>query len=567
MLENLHIENYALIERLELDFARGMNTLTGETGAGKSILAGALNVLLGGKATTGAIRKGAEQAVVSGSFLLPSSGDAASACRDWLDERGIEFEEERVILRRVLKSTGKGNSFIQGSIVPRQQLAEFTSILIDMHGQHEHQSLFNIQHHRRFIDSYSACDDLRESVQRDFLFLNEKKEELESLLNDERDRQEEIDYLNFSIKDIQELDPQPDEDTELDKERQKLQQYEQLFANVEKAYDALHDNEASAYGLVYSGMSALAAAAEIDPQLKENSERLESLYYELEDVVAQISGYKDDLNYDPQRLEFIEERLAELSRVKRKHGPRLSDVRDFLEQAQIKVQQLENADDYSQRLEKEIRELEQALIEKAKRLSTARKEGGKKLEEQVQQSLQALSMKKARFRVSVTQKMSDRGIPVCGATGIDRVEFLLSANEGESLKPLRSIASGGELSRVMLAIKTALAESDDIPTLVFDEIDSGIGGEVGRALGEHLRSLSRSKQILCITHLASIASHADAHIKVMKNEQNGRTITSAEHIQADARVEEVARMLSGDSSTQASLEHARQLLASASKIR
>lgn len=567
MLENLHIENYALIERLELDFSRGMNTLTGETGAGKSILAGALNVLLGGKATTGAIRKGAEQAVVSGSFFLPDSGEAAAACRDWLDERGIEFDEDRVVLRRVLKSTGKGNSFIQGSIVPRQQLAEFTSILIDMHGQHEHQSLFNIQHHRRFIDSYSGSNELRDSVQRDFLFLNEKKEELESLLNDEKDRQEEIDYLNYAMKDIQELDPQPDEDTELDKERQKLQQYEQLFANVEKAYDALHDGEVSAFGLLYSGMSSLSAAAGIDPQLKENADRIESLYYELEDVVAQVSGYKDDLNYDPQRLEFIEERLAELSRVKRKHGPRLSDVRDFFEQAQSKVQQLENADDYSQRLEKEIRELEQALIEKAKRLSSARKEGGKKLEEQVQQSLQALSMKKARFRVSVTQKMSDRGIPVCGATGIDRVEFLLSANEGESLKPLRSIASGGELSRVMLAIKTALAESDDIPTLVFDEIDSGIGGEVGRALGEHLRNLSRQKQILCITHLASIASHADAHIKVIKTEQNGRTITSAELIQADARVEEVARMLSGDSRTRASLEHARQLLASASKIR
>jgi DNA repair protein RecN (Recombination protein N) len=565
LLENLHIVNYALIEELELDFSNGMNTLTGETGAGKSILAGALGLLLGAKATTASIRNGCDQARVSGTFLLPPEGDAARDSREWLEEQGIEPEDDRVIIRRVLKSTGKGNSFIQGNMIPLQKLEEFTAILLDMHGQHEHQSLFNIQHHRRFIDAYGDLTDLRDKVQRDFLFLNEKKEELDTLLNDERERDREIELLRYAIREIDELDIQPGEDDALESERIRLQQYEKLFAHIDGAHNALKEEGGGAIGLVYAAVKALQAASGIDESQRDNAGRLESLYYELEDISGQVSGYLDDLSYDPQRLEFIEERLAEITRVKRKYGANLGDVARYRQEAEEKLEHFEHSDEYIAQLKKEIVKLENDLIETARRLSAGRKEASGRLEGQVRGSLAALGMPKARFSVSLTQKLSERGVPVCGASGIDRVEFLLSANAGEPLKPLRSIASGGEISRVMLAIKTALADSDDIPTLVFDEIDSGIGGEVGRALGEHLQNLSSRKQILCITHLASIAAHADNHIRVSKIEAGGRTITTAEAVRDRRRIEEIARMLSGDSQTEASLSHAEQLLTSSSK--
>ncbi len=566
MLENLIIRNYALIDHLELEFSPGMNTLTGETGAGKSILAGALGLLLGAKATTGSIRSGCEQAEVSGTFALPDGeSDAGRDSRIWLEEMGIEADDDRVVIRRVLKINGKGNSYIQASMLPRQKLEEFTAILLDMHGQHEHQSLFNIQHHRRFIDAFGGLAALRDKVQRDFLYLNDRKNELNTLENDEKERQREIELLKYAIQEIDGLNIQPGEDEGLEEERRKLQQYEKLFSHIDTCHNALKEDEGGALGLVYTAMNALTRASAIDQSQKEASGRLESLYYELEDIFSQVSGYLDDLSYDPNRLEFIEERLAELQLVQKKYGPRLSDVIKYRSEAEKRLDRFEHSDEYSRKLQKEIAELETGLIATAKSLSEKRKAAGTMLEKQVLESLSQLGMTKSRFAVSVSQKLSDDKVPVVGPTGIDRVEFLLSANQGEPMKALRNIASGGEISRVMLAIKTALAESDDIPSLVFDEIDSGIGGEVGRALGEHLHNLSLRKQILCITHLASIAAYADNHITVSKSDAQGRAITTAKNISGDERVGEIARMLSGDSSTEASRTHARELLKAAEK--
>ncbi len=560
MLENLIIENYALIEKLELNFTPGMNVLTGETGAGKSILAGALGLLRGARATTGSIRNGTEKADVAATFVLPESGDAAAESRKWLEDRDIGQEDGRVVIRRILKTSGKGNSYIQGTMVPRQDIEAFTSIIMDMHGQHEHQSLFNIQQHRKLLDSFGNCGGLLDKVQRDFLFLNEKKEELKTLHTSESERQREMELLQFAVKEIEELAPQLDEDLELDNERLKLQQYEKLYAYTDDAYSALKEGQGGALDLLYTAMKSLKAAGAIDELQKEWAEKLESLYYEVEDVFSVLSGYRDDLTYDPQRLEFIEDRLAELSRLKNKYGGRLQNVIHYKSEAVEKLAHYEHSDEYAVELGAEIKRLETDLVARSLELSNLRKEAGRKLEATVVQSLGELGMGKSRFTVNLSQKLSERGVPVCGAFGIDRVEFLLSANQGEPLKPLRSIASGGELSRVMLAIKTALADSDDIPTLVFDEIDTGIGGEVGLALGRHLRSLSSRKQILSITHLASIAAHADNHIQVRKAEKDGRTITRAALVSGEQRVAEIARMLSGDSSTQASLVHARELL-------
>ena len=316
---------------------------------------------------------------------------------------------------------------------------------------------------------------------------------------------------------------------------------------------------------MYNGLTALKSAAGIDAGQKENAKRLESLYYELEDILSQLSSYRNTLNFDPDRLEFIGQRLADLSGLKKKYGPGIEDVLNYFSMAEQKLERFEHSQDYTRELMQEMRTVEKNLMDVASQLSGRRKKAAVELEKAVQKSLSALGMAKAIFKVHITQKLSERKVPLCGSSGIDRVEFLLSANKGEALKALKDIASGGEISRVMLAIKNALAESDDIPTLVFDEIDSGIGGEVGRALGEHLSSLSRAKQILCITHLASIAAHADTHIQVNKVEEGGRTITGAFKVDGQERVTEIARMLSGYSDTGVSLQHAEHLLDSASK--
>lgn len=565
MLEDLHIENYALIDSLTLEFSKGMNTLTGETGAGKSILAGALGLLLGAKATTSVIRTGCERAMVSGTFVLPSHGQCRTQALAWLDEQGIDAEDDRVVIRRVLKSTGKGNAYIQGGMLPRQKLEEFTAILLDMHGQHEHQSLFNIQNHRRLIDAYGNLEEQVQQIQRNFLYLNEKREELNILQKNERDRLREIELLKYAVKEIEDMKVQPGEDDVLEAERMKLQQYEQLYSQIEIAHQALHEDEGGAMGLLYSAMNALKKASGVDASQKDTASRMESLYYELEDIFSQISSYIDGLNYDPQRIEFIEERLADLTSLRKKYGPRLEDVLDYANEAADKLERFTNSGEYASSLQKEIQQCENNLSRQAKELSTRRKEAARALEAEVTKSIAELGMPKAKFAVSFSQRLNDAGVPVCGPSGIDRVEFMLSANQGEKLRALKDIASGGEISRVMLAIKTALAESDDIPTLVFDEIDTGIGGEVGRALGEHLQSLSKRKQILCITHLASIAAHAYTHIQVKKSEEGERTRTLAVHIDGPKRIEEIARMLSGDANSPASLEHARQLLQSAAQ--
>ena len=563
MLEDLRIENYALIEKLSLEFSPGMNTLTGETGAGKSILAGALSLLLGTSVNASIIRNGTAQVVVSGTFRLPPND--GNEGRSWLEENGIESEDDRVIIRRVLKSNGKGSAYIQGVQVPRQQLSKFTSTLIDMHGQHEHQSLFNIQYHRRFIDAFGGCMDLQQKVQREFLYLSEKKEELKSLQNDKKERERDAELLRFAMKEIHELDPQSGEDDALEQEQQKLHQYENLFSHIERAHSDLKAGANGGLTAIYSSMKALKSAATIDPSQTENAERLESLYYELEDVFSQISAYKDNLNFDPQRLEFIGERLADLSSLKKKYGPRIEDVQNYLLEAEQKLMRLEHSEDYTRELIQEIKTVEKSLIESAGLLSRKRRKAASLLEAEVQKSLAAVNMQRSIFKVHITQKLSERKVPLYGPSGFDRIEFLMSTNKGEPLKALKDIASGGEISRVMLAIKTALAESDDIPTLVFDEIDSGIGGEGGRALGEHLSNLSGRKQILCITHLASIAAYADTHIQVNKAEEGGRTITMAREVNGAERVTEIARMLAGYSNTEVSLRHAQHLLDSASK--
>ena len=556
MLEELSITNIALIERNTLRFTAGMNCLSGETGAGKSILAGALGLLRGDKGDPELIRTGAEEAVVNGSFLVPGTVELNS----WLSERGLETDDGRILIRRILRRQGKSGIYIQGQAFSLKELTDLASMIFDMHGQHEHQSLFNVDNHRLMLDRFGGFQEDATILYQHFVELANLTKQREKLLENERDRQRQQEYLEFAVKEINEAALTVSEDLALEQERRIVSQSERLFSLCAQLNSALSASEGGAMAQLYSARHLLHDIAQIDAGMQDAHGRVENLYYEMEDITSQLLSYQDRAVFDPARLEAIEERLNLIQRLKKKYGSTVEEILTYRDNAEVELEQLENFDHHLGTLNSQIKEIESKVLDSALELSRKRKSAALRLKQVVETSLKTLSMAKTVFEVSFRQKESERGTPVCGPYGIDSIEFLLSSNPGEPLKPLRSVASGGEISRIMLSIKAALSDSDQVSCLVFDEVDTGIGGEVAVALGEHLYKLSRSKQILAITHLASIAVRADNHIKVEKVQRDGRTFTQVETVDGEKRVEEIARMLSGEPSGAASLGHARELL-------
>ena len=556
MLETISVKNIALIDELSLDFNAHLNVLSGETGAGKSILIGALSFLLGGKVTADIIRTGTAEAAVSGTFYLANTHPEAAA---WLNERGIEPENNRILLRRTLKENGRGSIWIQDAQVSRSELEEFTSFLVDIHGQHDHQSLFKTAEHRRFLDSYAGIlDEVREfSVL--YTRLAEIKAKLETIRRSEKERTERIDYLAFVIDEIDNARLQPEEDETLEAEETKLCQYEKLYEQA----DALQNLCTQEQGIVpqlkrLQHISESVAA--IDPTVHEYAERIENAYYEMQDIGEFFSSYLSKLVFDPNRLEQVQERLSLINKLKKKYGATIKDILAYREASQAELDSLGESEQDKTALEKEIPELESKLFAAGTALSQKRKAAAAELQRKIQDTLTRLGMPKVVFTVQVTAAEPNGNKQIAGMYGFDSVEFLISTNPGEPVKPLNKIASGGELSRVMLALKTVLTAADEADTLVFDEIDTGIGGEVARTVAEHLKSLAGNKQILCITHLAVIAAAADTHIKILKMQSDNASRTSAQTIDGEARIEEIARMLAGDEVSTASRIHAKELL-------
>ncbi|UTC46161.1 DNA repair protein RecN [Treponema vincentii] len=556
MLETISVKNIALIDELSLDFNAHLNVLSGETGAGKSILIGALSFLLGGKVTADIIRTGTAEAAVSGTFYLANTHPEAAA---WLNERGIEPENNRILLRRTLKENGRGSIWIQDAQVSRSELEEFTSFLVDIHGQHDHQSLFKTAEHRRFLDSYAGIlDEVREfSVL--YTRLAEIKAKLETIRRSEKERTERIDYLAFVIDEIDNARLQPEEDETLEAEETKLCQYEKLYEQA----DALQNLCTQEQGIVpqlkrLQHISESVAA--IDPTVHEYAERIENAYYEMQDIGEFFSSYLSKLVFDPNRLEQVQERLSLINKLKKKYGATIKDILAYREASQAELDSLGESEQDKTALEKEIPALESKLFAAGTALSQKRKAAAAELQRKIQDTLTRLGMPKVVFTVQVTAAEPNGNKQIAGMYGFDSVEFLISTNPGEPVKPLNKIASGGELSRVMLALKTVLTAADEADTLVFDEIDTGIGGEVARTVAEHLKSLAGNKQILCITHLAVIAAAADTHIKILKMQSDNASRTSAQTIDGEARIEEIARMLAGDEVSTASRIHAKELL-------
>lgn len=557
MLEELTISNIVLVDNLVLHFSPGFNCLTGETGAGKSILAGALGLIRGAKGGSELIRTGADEAHVSAVFQIQD----APMLEAWLADHGLALDDQRLVIRRVLRRSGKNGIYIQGQAMTIKDLGECASHVLDLHGQHEHQNLFDTDRQREILDRYAGLQKAAGELYQEFGQLAVLIRQREKLLENQRDQLRQIEYLRYAIDEIAKAKPQPGEDEALLKERNLMQHAGKVYEALALCREHLSASSDGALSHLYSARHELQGISEIDPVLGDLFGRLDSLYYELEDIADNLGRCNDRFAYEPGRLDEIEDRLALLQHLKKKYGPGLPEVVAYLEQSRSELELLENAGQNLGSLETRIKEAEGRVLGMANRLSAERKSAAARLESEAGQILASLGMKQARFFIDFKQRLAPAGTPVCGAWGIDEIEFMLGANPGEPAKPLRNIASGGELSRIMLAIKSAVAETEGIATLVFDEVDTGIGGEVALAVGEHLHLLSRHTQILAITHLASIAVRADNHLRVEKRVQDSRTMTQVELIEGQARVGEIARMLAGDREGDASLAHARELLA------
>lgn len=556
MLEELSIKNYALIEDLIVTFDSGLNILSGETGAGKSIIIGALGLLMGTKADSSSIRTGCTESQISCVISIPEEKESAV----WLGEHSIEPEDGRIIIRRVLRQSGRGSIFIQSVPVSRKDLEELTSFIFDMHGQHSHQSLLNLDNQRKLLDRYAGVEDDVVSLKSNFIQLSEMRNKLSSMISSEEEQERENILLIHSVDEIGKANLQIDEEELLLKERTILVQHEKLLDYFDDCRKSLSENSGGALSVLRTGRSAMDNLSIVLENLKPLASRLDNAFYEIEDVFESLRQFQDTIDFTPGRLEECEDRLQLIHSLQKKYGDTIIDVLDHREAAVSKIAAMETLDGDKSSLAADISLLEKTVLSDAGEISARRIKSGEKLQAKIKSNLIPMGMPKAVFKVDVSFRENNSGKPSCGPSGLDNIEFLISPNEGEPLKPLRTIASGGELSRIMLSIKSVLAESDSVLSLIFDEIDTGIGGEVALAVGEHLAGISSHRQILCITHLASIAVHADNHIKVNKNVASGRTFTTIESISEDNRISEIARMLSGDSSGAASIEHARELL-------
>jgi DNA repair protein RecN (Recombination protein N) len=599
MLEELSIRNYALIENLSISFEDGLSILTGETGAGKSIIVGALSFLLGAKAETTVIRSGADEASVSALISIDRRNRDAL---DWLAARGIEPEDGRVTVRRSVKVSGRGSVWIGSAPLTRGELAEFMAFMFDLHGQHAHQSLLHKDNHRRSVDRFAGIEDEAAAFNRVFMELAERRRNLENSLVSERDRDARIELLTFSIDEIDAARLKSGESRELASESARLAAFEKLSGGIETAAEALFDGEASVLSLSRRARAGMDAAAALDSSLSGIQQRLTALYYEAEDLSGELRSYRNSLTFDPARLEEVQERLALIHRLKKKYGRTSGkdgvlfdgggsdedEILAYRDEAAAEIEALSASEENREQQRAAIAALEREIAKRAAALSAKRRAAADKLARRITDILGSLGMPGASFTVNLAPKGPIPGGQanlVCGPWGADDVEFLISANRGESARELRLVASGGELSRVMLAIKTALAAegvataasggvsaadsvsaivdsvsaSDTMETLIFDEIDTGIGGEAAIVVGEYLQKIGGIKQIFCVTHLAVIACRADNHFRVEKIERGGRTLTSVHLLSSGERRSEIARMLSGDKGETA-LAHACELL-------
>lgn len=560
MLKHLYIKNYALIDELEVSFDRGLNIITGETGAGKSIIIGAMGLLLGDRAQTESVRQGSEKAVVEGIFNVPDS--ALKNIRKFTDS-----DKSELIIRREIFANGRSRAFVNDSPVTGSVISLIGNYIADLHGQHQHQALLNTATHIEYIDSFGVNSDLLEKLDQSFKRyqkLKKKLDELNDLQNTAKQKQE---LLEFQVKQIEEINPGVDEEEELLREEKLLANAEKIVSIAGQLYKMLYEDDDSVSVNLSKASGLFEQITAVDSSLSKWMQECDSARIAVEEISKFINDYASSVEFDPERLEQIRDRLGAFTLLKKKYGHSVNEVLNFYKNAKKELGSIENVETEIAGIKKSI-DAELALLsELCVEVSKKRKEVSQSLKERVESALSELGLKKASFEIKLSQKESengpvfinDKGFDVTGR-GIDSAEFYISLNSGEDVKPLSKIASGGEISRIMLALKTVFADTDNIPVLIFDEIDNGISGRIARIVGKKLKEVSENHQVICITHLAQIASLGDRHYSVIKKPMNGRTVTSISALSDSDRVSEIAKLIGGESITESTIQSAKELI-------
>jgi DNA repair protein RecN (Recombination protein N) len=566
MLLELHIHNFAIIEDLHLSFSPGLIILTGETGAGKSILVDALEILVGGRIDTAFIRSGEEKALIEAEFRL--SEPTRASVLDILTREELADEDDHLTLGREIRQNGRHIARVNGRVVNASILREIGEILLDIHGQSEHLSLLKVAHHVRLLDNYAKTGELVKEYQLCYRRLMELRRELQHLRQLEREAARRMDMLNFQLNEIESAHLKPGEEADLIAERNRLANAENLASIVQQSLLVLDEGNPENPALLEQlGVVSrqLANLARLDPAQSQFPELAEAVFEQCNDLARALRRYAETIEFNPQRLDQVEERLNLIHNLKRKYGESIEAVLAYGEKLHSQLEEITHANDRIEELQSNERELLKELKEKGLSLSEKRRQAAQSLSQAIENELADLHMTKARFQVAFSATEDEEGIQLDDGrkvaftyNGLEQVEFLIAPNPGEGFKPLVKIASGGETSRLMLALKEVLAVADEIPCLIFDEIDQGIGGRVGGIVGKKLWNLARRHQVFCITHLPQLAVYGDQHLCVMKKVVQDRTITEVETLTGDRRVEELAQMLGGIGP--ATLHSARELL-------
>ncbi len=557
MLRSLHIENIAVISGIDIDFESGFSVLTGETGAGKSIIIDSINMLLGNKISKDLIRNGEMRALVSGVFE-----DLNKQSVDAIKELGFDIEDGSVMLQRTVSRDGRSSAKVNGQTVTQSLMREISQLLINIHGQNDNQRLLQKAHHTEILDSYAECGDMLSEYSEVYSSLTNASRELEKLNVDEAGRLRRIEMLKFWISDIKSVSPRIGEEERLEAEKKKLLSIEKINKQTAFSYKVLYGNEkgASVHYMLERVAQSLSSISDAVPEFESLSERVNEIKYEIADIAENVRAYEDDSNADStERINKIEARLDAISKLKKKYGSTVEDVLSFAKRSSQELSELENSDEKTEELEKRISELRTKAEKSAERLHKARELAAFELERRIMDELVFLDMSKVRFKADVKRTGE------LTRNGCDSIEFLIATNKGDKLMPLISIASGGELSRITLAIKSVLADKDGVDTLIFDEIDTGISGKTSRKVGIKLKETATRVQVICITHSAQIASLSDAHYLISKSDTESATETSVRLLDKDGRIEEIARILGGINITDAQRSAASEMIAEGEK--
>ena len=564
MLTLLNISKIALIDELQVEFDRGLNLLTGETGSGKSIIVDALGLLIGGRSTSEMIKAGESRGFVEGLFVV----DRNEELQGLLESAGIELDREaanEVIIRRELSSGGRNKIFINNQLATQGLLRDLRPFLVDIHGQGDQQTLFNPETHLDLLDHFSGLESQRQETAACFKEWRRLGGELAELTRGEAERFQIVDVLRFQVAELERAALTAGEDQQLEDERRRLNNIEKLTSLSAETFGLIYEESDSALARIRNAARRVEELAEYDPGFRGYLEGLESGRALLEDLAFSLRDFGDRLEFSPERLAEIEARLAEIARLKRKYGGSIEGALEHLSASKTKLEQLEYSDEREGEIRRDVARAREQYLESAHRLHRARRKAAKEFESGIERDLAEVALEHAKFKVHLTapsdaQLANDEAESQFTSRGFDHVEFYFSANPGEDPRPLAKVASGGEASRLMLVLKTLAGAAEFPRTIVFDEIDSGIGGRVSEAVGLKLKNLSETNQVLCVTHQAQIARFADTHLLVSKTVFDGRTEVSCERLDRRARVEEIARMLTGAEITDAARRHAKEML-------